>query len=224
MSEYETFVRDIIRDFKVKYFEDPKKYSIPIIHNNEQIGRLRPIPIELKGDACKDVELQTRWRNMHKDSFLVEPFIATEERTLSWLENTYFNNDDRIIFMIEDINKISIGHHGFENFIYKDYKCEYGRLMRGDVSPIEREKRVNLIELAQITLLNWGFNILNLKLVYGTQFADNWTVNMLHAKCGFETIREYTHAKSSGIVKLADRELRKENFKLLNSSDVKSNK
>jgi len=222
MQDYEVFIKNIINAFKSNYFENPEKYSIPIIHNGEKIGRLRPIPNKIKGDAINDVTLQTKWRNLHKDSFLVEPFIATDERTLSWLTDTYFNNDDRIIFMIEDIDNIPIGHLGFENFIYNEQKCEYGRLIRGDVSPIERGKRVNLIELAQITFLNWGFNFLNLKLVYGTQFADNWTVNMLHAKCGFLTVREYTIEKSSGIVKLADRELRKENFKLLSYPSVES--
>lgn len=215
MREYELFVKGVINDFKNKYFENPEQYSIPIICNGEKIGRLRPIPIKIEGDAVNDVSLQTKWRNIHKDSFLVEPFIATDDRTFRWLTETYFTNDERIIFMIEDIDKFPIGHLGFENFIFSEYKCEYGRLMRGDVSPIERKKRVNLIELAQITLLNWGFNFLNLKLVYGTQFADNWTVNILHAKCGFVTVREYNLEKSSGTVKLADRELKKENFKLL---------
>jgi RimJ/RimL family protein N-acetyltransferase len=220
MKDYEAFVKDIINSYKNNYFENPAKYTIPIIHNDERIGLLRPIPSRIEGDSMNDVALQTEWRNLHSDSFLVEPFVATDKRTLNWLRETYFFNPDRIIFMIEDINKFPIGHLAFENFIYDEQKCEYGRLMRGDVSPMERKKRVNLIELAQITFLNWGFNHLNLKLVYGTQFADNWTVNMLHAKCGFETIREYTHEKKSGVVKLADRVLRKEKFKLLtNRSD-----
>ena len=222
MYDYEIFVKNTINTFKNKYFENPEKYSIPIIYKEERIGRLRPIPTEIKGDAVNDVTLQTKWRNLHKDSFLVEPFIATDERTFKWLTDTYFNNDDRIIFMVEDIKNIPIGHLGFENFIYHEQKCEYGRLMRGDVSSTERERRVNLIELAQITFLNWGFNFLNLKLVYGTQFVNNWTVNMIHAKCGFVTIREYAIEKKSGIVKLADRELKKENFKLLISPQDES--
>ena len=215
MNEYEVFVKTIIRNYKVKYFENPKIYSIPLNFKNEQIGRLRPIPIEIKGDAINDVTLQTKWRNMHKDSFLVEPFIATDERTLRWLNETYFTNDDRIIFMIEDIDHFCIGHLGFENFIYNEKKCEYGRLIRGVASPIERLKRVNIIKLAQIAFLNWGFNYLKLDMIYGTQFADNWAVNKIHAICGFTTVKEYPFEKNEGVVMLADKELKKENFKLL---------
>lgn len=215
MKDYELFVKNTISDFKNKYFENSEKYSIPIMHNGEKVGRLRPIPTKIEGDAKNDIELQTKWRNLHKDSFLVEPFTATIERTNNWLVETYFSNDDRIIFIIEDGNNLPIGHLGFENFIYNERKCEYGRLLRGEVSPMEREKRINLIELAQIAFLNWGFHFLKLNLVYGTQFTNNWTVNMIHSKCGFKTVREYSIQKKSGIIKLSDRELRKEDFKLL---------
>ena len=215
MKDYDFFVKSIINDFKNKYFENPEKYSVPIMYNGEKIGRLRPIPTKIEGDAINDVALQTKWRNLHKDTFLEEPFIATNERTHNWLVETYFTNDDRIIFMIEDVNNLPIGHLGFENFIYNEYKCEYGRLLRGEVSPTEREKRINLIELAQITFLNWGFHFLKLNLVYGTQFTNNWTVNMIHSKCGFKTVREYSIQKKSGVMKLSDRELSKADFKLL---------
>ena len=216
MSDYKVFVTDIIRDFKNNYYTDKVKYSIPLMHNDVVVGRLRPVPTEFKEDALNDVHLQTKWRNIHKDSFLVEPFTATDERTLNWLKETYDNNDDRIIFMILDAIDNPIGHLAYENFIYEEKKAEYGRLMRGEVSKLEKNGKYNLIEIAQIAFLNWGFNYLDLSSVYGTQFADNFTVNILHAKCGFKTINQYDHQKSSGTVRMAERELKKTDFKLLN--------
>jgi len=216
MNDYKVFVTDIIRDFKNNYYTDKVKYSIPLMHNDVVVGRMRPVPTEFKEDALNDVHLQTKWRNIHKDSFLVEPFTATDERTLSWLKETYDNNDDRIIFMILDVLDNPIGHLGYENFIYEERRAEYGRLMRGEISMYEKLNKYNLIELGQVAFLNWGFNFLELSAVYGTQFANNFLVNSLHSKCGFKTINHYDHHKSEGTIKIAETELKKTDFKLLN--------
>ena len=215
MTKYKQFVVQAIRSFKNNYLSNPEAYSIKLEYKNSIVGCLRPIPAQLTGACANDVALQTLWRNLHKDTFLVEPFEATEDRTLKWLKETYFENDDRIIFMILDLAGIPIGHLAFENFVYEENKCEYGRLMRGAVSKHEREGKYNLIEIAQIALLKWGFEFLKLESVYGTQFKYNLPVNILHAKCGFIKIREYEHKKASGNVTLAEMVLRKEDFKFL---------
>lgn len=215
MQDYEIFIKNIINTFKSNYFENPEKYSIPIIHNGEKIGRLRPIPTEIKGDAVNDVTLQTKWRNLHKDTFFVEPFIATEERTLNWLKETYFTNADRIIFMIEAIDNKPIGHLGFENFDYNKRMCEYGRLMRGDFSSTENQKKVNLIEQAQISLLDWGFNTLKVDIIYGTLFEDNYLVRRLHDKCGFITVAEFSVKKGNGTKNVLKIELTRNKYNSL---------
>jgi RimJ/RimL family protein N-acetyltransferase len=215
MTEYQKYVIEIIRSYKNKYFDAINAYSIELQFKGRIVGRLRPIPVQLIGECVNDIALQTKWRNLYKDSFLVDPFHATEERTLKWINETYVRNDDRIIFMILDHTSFPIGHLSFENFIYEEKKCEYGRLMRGAVSKHEREGRYNLIEIAQITFLNWGFNSLDLKSVYGTQIRDNSLVNSLHKKCGFRMIKEYEHKKSKSSVMLAEVVLTKENFKFL---------
>jgi len=212
MTNYKEFVTNIIRDYKLQYHNNTIKYSVPILYGDKKVGRLRPIPVLQTGDAKNDIYYQTKWRNLHTDSFLVEPFVATETRTLSWLEKVYFNNNEQIIFMIEDENNHPIGHLALENFIFDEYKCEYGRLMRGEISPQEKREKINLIELAQITLLNWGFNILKLNSVYGTQFSHNYPVSRLHEKCGFKRIDEKDHVKEAATVKIASVELKKENF------------
>jgi RimJ/RimL family protein N-acetyltransferase len=215
MTEYQKFVIKIIRSYKNNYLSDINAYSITLRYKARVVGRLRPIPVQLIGECANDIVLQTNWRNIHKDTFLVDPFHATEERTSKWIDETYVRNDDRIIFMILDHDNFPIGHLSFENFIYEEKKCEYGRLMRGDISKHEKKGRYNLIEIAQIAFLNWGFKCLDLKSVYGTQFRDNIPVNILHGKCGFRTIKEYEYKKSKGTVTLAEVVLEKENFKFL---------
>ena len=213
MSDYKEYVTNIIRDFKNNYFTDKKKYSIPLMHNGAVVGRLRPIPTEFKEDAISDVQLQTKWRNIHADSFLVDPFIATEERTLSWLKDIYFYNNERIIFMIEDKFNHPIGHLALENFLFDEKKCEYGRLMRGEISIQEKKDKINLIELAQIAILGWAFNVLKLRSVYGTQFTHNYPVSKLHEKCGFRTLGEFMHIKSGEKIGISKVELRVEDYK-----------
>ena len=222
MKEYEVFVKEIIMNYKDKYFEDPEKYSIPIIYKDEQIGRLRPIPSEIKGDAINDIALQTKWRNMHKNTFFVEPFIATEERTLNWLKEIYFTNAERIIFMIEAIDNKAIGHLGFEFFDFNRKTCEYGRLLRGDFSPIENQKKVNLIEHAQKSFLDWGFNTLELEIISGRLFADNWLVRRLHDKFGFIIVEEFTIKKSGNIENLLKIELTRDKFNSLFKKKTKN--
>jgi RimJ/RimL family protein N-acetyltransferase len=212
MSDYKDFVTGIIRDFKNNYFADKKKYSIPLMHKGAVVGRLRPVPTEFNDDAVNDVRLQTKWRNTHADSFLVDPFVATEERTLNWLKDIYIHNNERIIFMIEDRFNQPIGHLALENFIFDEEKCEYGRLMRGDISIQEKKDKINLIELAQIAVLNWAFNVLKLKSVYGTQFTHNYPVSRLHEKCGFKTIDEYALMKNGKQIGVSKVELRVEEF------------
>jgi len=220
MNDYEIFVKKIVTEFKSNYFKDPEKYSIPIINCGEKIGRLRPVPTKIEGDAINDVELQTKWRNLHKDSFLVEPFTATDERTLNWLKETYFTNSDRIIFMIESIDNKPIGHLGFENFDFDNRKCEYGRLIRGDFSSIENQKKVNLVERGQISLLDWGFNVLKIEVIFGTLFANNWLVRRFHEKCGFITVKDYTVEKRDGEKNVLEIELTREKYNSIFSNKL----
>jgi RimJ/RimL family protein N-acetyltransferase len=212
MDNYEKNIRTKISDYKNKYFDNPDLYSIPIIFNDEKVGRLRPVPNKIIGAAVNDVALQTKWRNLHKDSFLVEPFVATEERTLNWLNETYFNYDERILFIVEDSNRKPIGHLGLENFEYTKKSCEYGRLMRGDFSDLEGLKKINLIEKAQISFLNWGFNFLGIEIIHGTLFKENYMVRRLHDKCGFNVINEFIIHKISGEKKVLEIELTKKEY------------
>ena len=208
---YENAVRGLIREYK-QYFAAPDSFMIPLHWKGEPVGRLRPVPTELKGVAAKDAELQTDWRNLHKDSFITEPFTATIERTMGWLEKTYYHNDDVIIFIIEAVDGTAIGHLGFSGFDYKTRMCEFGRLMRGAVAPIEREKGVNLIELAERHFLRWGFDALCLEKFYGRQFADNHLVWRIHEKCGFRITERFMLPKDNGARELVRVEVTKNNF------------
>ena len=210
-SGYEKAVRGLIRAYK-QYFGAPGSFLIPLYWKGERVGRLRPVPTELKGEASKDAVLQTDWRNLHKDSFLAEPFIATVERTKGWLEKTYYTNDDVIIFIIEAIDGTPVGHLGFSSFDYKERMCEFGRLMRGAVAPIEKKKGVNLIERAERHFLKWGFDALGLKKLYGRQFSDNRLVWRIHEKCGFYITEKFMVPKGAGERELIRVEVTKDKF------------
>jgi len=213
MDEFEQSVRKIIREFKTRYFEDPDRYSIPLRKNGEVVGRLRPVPTQLKGEASRDAELQTEWRNLYPDSFLVDPFVATVERTKSWLEKAYNNEDSFIIFMVVTPDGVPVGHIGLSDFIFDKRMVEYGRLMRGERSQFETEKRVNLLELGATYMLNWAFEVLKVDKIYGRAFASNWLALRMNRNCGFEIVEKYPHLKQGKTFDLVRLELKYPDFK-----------
>lgn len=210
-SEYENVASGLIRAYK-QYFDAPDRFAIPLYWHGERIGRLRPVPTELKGEAARDAELQTDWRNLHKDSFIVEPFIATVERTKGWLEKTYYKNDNVIIFIIEAMDGTPIGHLGFSDFDYEKKMCELGRLMRGAVAQIEKEKGVNLMARAEMYLLQWGFDVLGLEKIYGRQFAENYLAWRINKKCGFQITEKFMLKKCKGEHEMMRIEVTKDAF------------
>jgi RimJ/RimL family protein N-acetyltransferase len=213
MNDFEKNIKEVISSFKTEYHEDPDKYSLAIKYKDEIVGRLRPIPIDLKADAAQDAVLQTNWRNLYKDSFMTEPFTATVPRTIKWLEGTYNNDDGKIVFMIESNDKTPVGHVGVENFDFEKKVCESGRLIRGDRAKIELIKRINLISLGQFTMIKWAFDVLKLEKIYARQFVDNYVAYSMNINMGFHPVRYFTIAKHNGEFDMVEIEITKDTLR-----------
>jgi RimJ/RimL family protein N-acetyltransferase len=214
MKSFEENVRESIHDFKNCYFENPQKYSIPILFEKETIGRLRPVPTTLKEDAVNDAILQTKWRNMYKDSFFVPPFTATVERTTKWLNETYFYDDTKIIFLIETFDGISIGHCGIENFEFDKKICEAGRSLRGSWGRIEIEKKISILELGHKSKLRWSFDTLKLDKIYARVFANNISALRLSTNCGYYPVERYFIERYDGQREVVRMEVTRNTLKL----------
>lgn len=191
-------VQKTIHAFKNSYFDDPQRYTVLVKHHDEAVGRLRPVPTVLKGEAAQDAVLQTDWRNLHKDSFFVPPFTATVERTMKWLEETYFHDDTVLIFIVQDADKTPIGHLGFSNFDFPQKQCEYGRVLRGAWGRFEQERKINVLNLAQHQALKWALDIFSLEKIMARVFADNWLALNHYLKCGFYPVEKYSVERHDG--------------------------
>gem|GEM_PF-4017187 len=211
-KDFEKKLSETIAAYKNRYHEAPDRYSVPIIGPSGTVGRLRPVPVQLVGDAARDAALQTDWRNMHKDSFLVDPFTATEERTINWMRATYFPDDGMIIFMVEDLAKTAVGHLGFEHFDCVEKVCEYGRLIRGAVSSVETKQKINLMELAQSCALRWAFETLGVRRIYARLFATNWLSLKLNLRCGFRETERFYVKKHDGTHEMVRIDISHEEF------------
>jgi len=206
MNDFEKKVKSIIREYKHRYFDDPKKYDVPMLHKGEVVGRLRPVPTPLEGVAAKDALLQTEWRNLHMNSFIAPPFVATEERTKKWLANTYDENDTIIIFMIETSDGLPVGHVGLSDFDFDRQSAEVGRLLRGTHAPLEIKRRVNLVEMGFNRMVAWGYEVLGVKIMTGRGFADNFLAVRMNAKNGMHPVGNHMIEKEGKPIKMVNYE------------------
>lgn len=151
---------------------------IPIRVGNIICAYLRPVPSLLIGEAKKDARLMTDWREKNKRAFF-SWFHTTEERTKAWLANCYNNNTD-IIFMVETIDKIPVGHLSIYNFDFEKLKCEFGRVLRGaNIGPKSG------MMIASRVVIDWAFASLKIRRMFLEVFENNTKAISLYKKIGF---------------------------------------
>lgn len=150
-----------------------------------KVGRLATLRVVATRPAVQnpsDVHWLTEWRNKHLSAFLTE-FIATEPRTASWLENIVGRDDNRILFMIDNADGLTVGYMGLA---FIDWNTGYGEadaVVRGlDTVP-------GLMRAALQTLLAWACGQLGLSRIGVRVRSDNPALGF-YRKLGFvETLR-----------------------------------
>ena len=99
--------------------------------------------------------------------------------TKKWGKEQLLEKKDRILFMIEDLKGIAIGHVGLYTFDYDKYSCEIDNIIRG-------EKGVPGVMTAAIdSLCRWGRDVLGVKTFTLRCFADNAKAIALYRRSGF---------------------------------------
>ena len=139
---------------------------------------LRPVATERDLQNSSDVSCFTYWRNRFVNSFLTE-FVATEERTATWLAETVHPDDSKILFMIENTQQDRIGYMGLA---YIDWANAYGEadaIVKGENAP------KGLMSAALKTLLNWAKYQLGLETIGVRVLSDNPALTF-YKKLGFE--------------------------------------
>ena len=176
---YQEYVVKIIDQYKQKGpgdIPDP----IPILNGqNAKVGFLRAVTADYKEAVPGCVELFARWR---KENPTISPsqFVITNERTEKWLNDLVINNNNRIIFLIQDLKDRYIGHIGFAGFRYEQKTAEVDSVLRG-----EKNVDPGMMQYAMAALLQWGRERLLLEHFDLEVLSDNAHAVSFYERCGF---------------------------------------
>lgn len=145
------------------------------------IAFLRPTPTKKELLNEKDVQVLTEWRNRFVHSFLTE-FEATESRTARWLSEVVGPNEQKILFMVDDLNGVTFGYMGLD---YINWVKKYGE---ADAVVRGRESAHGTMKFALQTMLSWARGTLGLHELYVRVRSDN-TALKFYQKAGFHEVR-----------------------------------
>lgn len=130
------------------------------------IAWLRPVGTRRELQNEHDVRCLTDWRNKFVTSFLNE-FKATDAQTSNWLADIVGPDDGRILFMIDDIDNLTIGYMGIGFIDWKTGYAEADSIVRG------RTAAKGVMIAALQTLLTWGQSQLGLNTIGVRVRSDN---------------------------------------------------
>lgn len=145
------------------------------------IAFLRPVATKKELLNAEDVSVLTKWRNQFVHSFLTE-FEALESRTARWLTEVVGPNEQKILFMVDDLNGLTFGYMGLD---YSNWDEEYGE---ADAVVRGRDAAPGSMKLALQTLLKWAQGKLGLQELGVRVRSDNTAVEF-YRKVGFYEVR-----------------------------------
>lgn len=138
---------------------------------------LRPIATDAERINTHDVRLLSEWRNRFVKSFLTE-FHAHEQRTISWLTHSVADDQGKLLFMIDTLDGVSIGHIGLGFINWETGYVEADAIVRGGTA------RKGLMKEALQLLLFWAQDSLGLDDAWVRVRSDNPAVQF-YQRVGF---------------------------------------
>lgn len=177
---HEKRVTEKLNQYKRKQSRD-NLVLIPILGADEStIGFLRPITADYKITMKECVELLSCWR-AENPTLSPTRFHVTHEGTERWINNLVINNDQRILFMVQDTGGSYIGHMGFAGFDYTVRSAEIDLVVRG-----RKNTAYGLMEHAIQALVRWGRQELELEHIGLDVLWDNAHAISFYERCGFQ--------------------------------------
>lgn len=151
---------------------------LPVYKGKRTVAYLRPLTIDLLNNPS-EIELLANWRKTHEQWFPAQ-FKVTIEGTKKWFLDQVINTEDRILFMLETLKGLPIGHMGLFRFSSSDSSIEVDNVLRG------KSLLPGVMTSSLITLTGWAFKTLGIKILYLRVFHDNIKAVKLYKRCGFK--------------------------------------
>ena len=146
------------------------------------IGYLRPLAMNDPVRMQRDIELLTSWRQSHYKSFFTWGKFS-EEMTHIWIINSYIDNDNDIIFIVESNECDPYGMLSLYNIDESSKSCEFGRVLRGC-----QEGPKSGMTFASKALLKWAVEELQLSRFILEVFEENTDAIAMYERCGFQRV------------------------------------
>jgi RimJ/RimL family protein N-acetyltransferase len=161
---------------------NPSDFEVAILNEGgKNIGFLKPIDVQTAAQP-EVLEYLTKWRRMFMRYFLTQ-FNPSVERTAEWLRRIVLPSDDRLIFLICDIDGRPVGNFGICNLSFRE--AELDNLIRG-----EKGGDAKLVYFSELSLLGWLFFELEIPVAVLHVFSNNQKTIALHQSVGFGVIKE----------------------------------
>lgn len=168
--------RSLLRGLKATSGCRPPILIVPVGYPIEMV--LRPVACSKERLNSNDIKSLTEWRNRYVKSFLTE-FEAKESRTEKWLTEVVGPDDTRILFMIDDLSRNTIGYMGLASIDWEKGYVEGDSIVRG-VNGVP-----GCMTKALHSMLMWAQNQLNLKDIWVRVRSDNSAIDF-YQKAGFQ--------------------------------------
>ena len=143
---------------------------------------MKPVIKEYKVVAPHYIQMLSQWR---KDNPIISlgAFEITDSRTERWLDNLVIGRDDRILFILEDLEGLEIGHLGYSSFDYSRKECEIDKVLRAVKAVVP-----GVMHFAMESLLYWGMSDLKLERIILKVLSDNHHAIKFYESLGFSYI------------------------------------
>ena len=178
--QYKEFIKTTFDAYKCK--SKWNEYRTIGIYNGDDLrGFLKPVTYLYKTIKPEYISLICKWRTENAIGFC-NVFEGTEEKTVNWIDNILLPREDRILFMVHNLDNKPIGHLGFSTFDFDSKSCEIDNVVRG-----VKEGNEGIMTYAIKTLISWGRETLYLNDIFLRVRKDN-----SHAIKFYERLKFYT--------------------------------
>lgn len=138
--------------------------------------------IRLRAIEQEDLEKMAEWRNQPETyEYFYEYFPLSKASQQMWYENLLRKTDD-LMFVISTLAGKAIGTVAVLNINWRNRNAEWGRFLIGEKDYMAKGYGIE----AELLILEYVFEHLNLNRLYGEVLVDNTRVRSLHKKCGFQ--------------------------------------